>query len=178
MLTELSSRGGSIGRGAKRVKENSMSQALVKVEPLSAPITQIENLRKRIEALQERAFVCFPWISLDLIAAGYKVSERVVVIDPNPTNGEVYYDKKFCGENEVALAKNGLLSILEGMNFTLDVDRCGRIDDRSEPYVAGYAYAGTLLQLDGTRKPSRKEKWTDLRDQSSEAKRMTPEQLA
>lgn len=63
-----------------------------------------------------------PFAKISGIAPHHSIFTAVVAIDPNPAAGEVYDGLPFLKKDEVALAKNGLRRIAEGLGISTELE--------------------------------------------------------
>lgn len=137
------------------------------IQRLDGPIASVDTLVSRIQSMQQQAFVCCPFTSLDLIPANYVVSERLVVLDPNPDNRDVYKSSLFFKrQGEVGLAKNGILKILQAAGGTILWSK--QVDDGSDPFYVEWSCMIRFRQLDGNFIDYPGSKRVNLRDDSPE----------
>ncbi len=145
------------------------SSALALLPP--RPLASIEELRKTLVAIQDRAILLTPVIGVDYLPPMHHVSLRGVFIDPTVTKDlknprsergrDCYFDSKFCAPNERALNKQGLSRLLTaGGVSVIDI---ARGDDRKDPRVCTLYVTVEVQQLDGKLIRIREGKTTDLR---------------
>jgi hypothetical protein len=138
-----------------------------RVPRLNGPITSVDVLINRIQAMKQQAFVLCPFTSLDIIPPNFVVSERLVVLSPNPDDKDVYRSGLFCKkEGEVALAKNGVLKIIQAGGATVLWSK--QVDDGSDPYYVEWSTMLRIRGLDGNYTDYPGSKRIDLRDNSPE----------
>lgn len=85
---------------------------------------------------------------------GWGLVASQVEVNPDPTVGEVYQDRLFCGDDEVAIAKNGLSKIARAAGMTIKTERC---DPRTIPHfwevratIRFTGQDGALQEIDST----------------------------
>lgn len=132
---------------------------------LPEPISRIQTLVDRIKELKEQAFIVCPFTSLDLVPANFQISERVITLDTNPKNGDVY-TSSFTKGDDVALAKNGILKIWAAAGGTVLSSK--QVDDRSDPLFVEWSVMLEIRQIDGNVVQYPGSKRLDLRDGSPE----------
>ena len=152
------------------------SRSLVKIDLPTGPLSKVEEFNAAVARAEGQANLLLPIQRLDHIPPMMSISMRVVQIDPRPQQKEVYRGKAFCGPNEVALTKVGISKLWT--NAGGQIVQSYRTDDRSDPLYCSWCAVGEITLLDGHRVQQIANKEIDLRDGSSEAKTMTPRQLA
>ena len=164
----------SAGSGSGGALARRDQQQLAKVP--EQPLTDIKALNEQIHALQASCNVVMPIVRIDSIPAMHQVSLRQALIDPTvPMNGqypkagagpEVYFDPKFCKDNERALGKRAVMKILRAAGISIADTR--RIDDGSEPYYWHWTVTIQGRDFDGEFASFTKSREVDLRDGAPE----------
>lgn len=157
-------------------------QTLARVDRAPDRITTPDEFAQAIARWQGQAHVLTPYASISGIAPMHAVWMSVVQIDPDKAAGEVYDGRTETGgrlpwlkDGEVALAKNGLRKIAEGLGVDITLQHLSVGVVRHYWHIRAIAsYKG----LDGgtvTREASME--W-DLRDGSERLKGFGPNQIA
>lgn len=92
-----------------------------------AVINTAEQYTTQLVALKQRYNVLTPFAQIGGLAPQHSIFTTVITIDPNPTSGDVYDGLKDDGRQgleylkpgEVALAKNGLRKVAEGLGISI-----------------------------------------------------------
>lgn len=126
---------------------NTQSTALARIGSPKAALATVKDLMERMREIQDQAFICSPFASLDSLPEFFRVSERVVVIDPDSRRGEVYAGANFLKDGEVALARPGLFKLWQAAGGTIISSR--RTDDRTIPHYCAWEVVGEIRQIDG-----------------------------
>lgn len=121
--------------------------ALARIGSPKAALATVKDLVDRMREIQDQAIICSPFANLDALPQFFRVSERVVLIDPDPQRGEVYGGANFLKPGEVALARPGLLKLWQGAGGTIISSR--RTDDRTIPHYCAWEAVGEIRQVDG-----------------------------
>lgn len=123
------------------------TNALARIGSPKAALATVQDLVARMRDIQDQAIVCSPFANLDGLPEFFKVSERVVTINPDPQQREVYFSKQFCSNGEVALAKPGLLKLWLASGGKVIASH--RTDDRSNRHICSWTVVGEVRQIDG-----------------------------
>ena len=141
------------------------------------PLTGLAELSQKLLELRhhDAAFVLTPVTYITEIRPFHQIVLRMVKIDPDPAKREVYKNRSFCKDDEVALGKTALVNIL-GVAGASPLTH--RLDDRSDQHYAEFAAVVYNTDHDGITRQYPGHKAVDLRDGSPQAKAMKPDQLA
>jgi hypothetical protein len=203
VLIRLCSSRASWGFGQRNNKEQRMAvteQGLAKEADLrdetrmarltGSNIKTAQELRQRIEEIQQHAFVLSPMSAVSAIAPGYEITPVVVVIDASvdPVSGrgaDVYHQssihkgKKIDGDwvpLEVSLNHYGLLKILGAVGVNVYPTRW-QYDGVSERYLWVCETDGDVIDFDGrVRRLPTGIGSLDARDGSPDIGEWTPEE--
>lgn len=160
------------------VEEPKAPAALEKFE-IPPVITKAEEYDKVYRYLVSRYHVLTPVTAFSGMAPQHGLVVAKVLLDSDPTHGEVYQDKLFCKtgskdplDDEVAIAKGGLrkLALAGGWNLQADV----MVADRHYWVVRGY---NRFVGLDGSVQTFAATEEYDLRDGSPQVRNMTQKQI-
>lgn len=154
----------------------STSTALAKIGSPKSALATVKLLVDRMREIQDQAFICSPFANLDALPEFFRVSERVVTIDPNPERGDVYYSKQFCKPGEVALTRPGLFKLWQAAGGTIISSR--RTDDRSMLHYCAWEVVGEIRQVDGNSLRMFGSRTLDYRDGSEQIKGLTDGDVA
>lgn len=142
-------------------------------------ITTAEQFSNAVAEWQGKCHVLTPFASVGSIAPMHAVWVSVVQINPDKASGEVYYSDSnaklpWLKDGEVALAKNGLRKIAEGLGVDIKLHH---LSVGVKPHYWLVRAVATYKSLDGsivTREASME--W-DLRDGSDRLKGFTANQI-
>ena len=129
------------------------------------PLTQIEDLRNAWKSLEGQCNLVSPVVIVDTIPEMHAISLRSVMVDPTTNRfnqgPEVYHDRRFCGEGEVALGGVALRKIAAAAGIQMIERR--RLDDRSDPNYCEIEIIIGVRDFDGTWRQVTNAKEIDLR---------------
>ena len=151
-------------------------KALARIGSPRSAITNVAELTARMREIQDIAFVCSPFANIDSIPEFFRISERVVTIDPDPAKQEVYFSPQFCKPGEVALTKPGLMKLWLASGGQVIASR--RTDDRSDPHLCSWEVIGEYRQIDGNIVRVHGNRTLDYRDGSEQIKGLKPGDIA
>ncbi len=100
-----------------------------------------ESLRK----LAENYHLIAPASSVDVLPPGCGVAISAVLVDTNPSNGDIYKVGDKFGLSGVVLSK-----IWAARGGSWDPRMSGRLDDGSDPHYCHFRAVGTALNFDGS----------------------------
>ncbi len=86
-----------------------------------------------------------PATSVDVLPPGCGVSISAVLVDTNPSNGDIYAVGDKFGLSGVVLSK-----IFAAAGGSWDPDKSGRLDDGSDPHYCHFRAVGTVFNFDGS----------------------------
>lgn len=124
-------------------------------QPPSAPVSPVpstaistpEDYANRLQAwTRAHCNVLTPFVTFSALPPQHAMIASRVEINPNPAFGEVYRDELFCDEDEVAIAKNGLMKIAQAAGISIDTLRT---DPRTIPNYWEFKAIGTWRGIDG-----------------------------
>jgi hypothetical protein len=146
-----------------------------KVERTPPVITTPEQYVDSLKRWRERNFhVLTPVANFSGLAPQHGVIAAVVQLNPDPEAGDVYQDKLFCGDHEVAIAKIGLSKIAQAAGISIHTDRT---DQRT---IANYWEVRATARwrgLDGAMQEAQATVEYDLRDGSPRVRNFKPAQI-
>lgn len=151
-----------------------MTNEVAVINPTLSQI--IQRIQREIQTLRETAHILTPMArtKFDSVAIGKVPVLRVAAIDPDPDHGDVYPIRQLPGK--FALTKVGLqrLEAIAGITgWTTKVEHI----DKDPLHVRATAYA-VIEDIDGTKRGKPLTYELDLNDDSPQAKKMTPGELA
>lgn len=115
---------------------------------------------------QDRCHVLTPFANFQSMPAHYGLVPALVHINPNEAAGDVYVDRQFCKDGEVAIAKLGLskLAMAAGMSI-----RTERTDNRQIANLWEVRATVRFVGIDGTPQTLDATEECDLRDGTGRA---------
>lgn len=137
-------------------------------------ITTAEQFRGAVQRWQGSYNLLTPFTNISGLAAAHGIFSTVIPVNTNPASGEVYDGLPFLKNGQVALAKNGLRKIAEGLGIST------RLEYLSVGAIRFYWHVKAIASYTGidgktvTREASME--W-DLRDDSPRLKGWTPKQV-
>ncbi|HET6373227.1 MAG TPA: hypothetical protein VFG76_07965 [Candidatus Polarisedimenticolia bacterium] len=136
----------------------------------SEALRTVEEYLEVMERLRDKYNVIEPFTGAGALLPLHKIALAVITIDPTVDekgNGpECYRDRRFCGDDEVALGKVALMA-LRNAAAAVPVMR-KRLDDRSEMNYWEIEFTLALRNIDGTVRSVTRAKEMDMRDGSPE----------
>lgn len=158
------------------MEETTRGGELAKADRTPPVITTAEEFRASLERWQGRQFnVLTPFSNISGLAPSHGILTSIVQINLDKTAGDVYDGLPFLKGGDVALAKNGLRRIAEGLGIStrLEYIAVGIIPNYWHvKAIATYkGIDGSLVSREGS------QEW-DLRDGSDRLKGWTPNQIS
>lgn len=133
-------------------------------------ITSPAEFKEALALFTERqAHILTPMVDVGQLPPHYKLIPAVTLVNPNPASGDVYVDRLFCSDGEVALAKPALRRILSAGGFSIHTERVDpRTIDNYWEFRCTLSYRG----LDGQPRTLDATADYDLRDGSARIGKM------
>lgn len=128
---------------------NDAALAARTADPMGSALARFDRQRYNLAA---------PVTVLDRVPPMHRISVRVVEINPATDTYQIPGPG-----NKVGLSKTALDRIAAAAGIQWIPDRCGRIDDRRDPYFVTYRAVGILQDFDGRTRVISAEKTLDLR---------------
>lgn len=122
---------------------------------------------------QNRMHVLTPVANFSGLAAQHAIIAAVVQLNPDPAAGDVYQDKLFCGEQEVAIAKIGLTKIAQAAGISITTER---VDPRTLANYWEVRATARWRGIDGAIQEAQATVEYDLRDGSARVRNFTEKQ--
>lgn len=113
--------------------------------------------------------VLTPAVTFSGLPPQHGMVAALVQINPNPDAGDVYQDRLFCKDGEVAIAKLGLSKIAQAAGMTIKTERT---DPRAFPNYWEVRATARFIGLDGTPQEVDATCEYDLRDGSPRVQKM------
>lgn len=139
----------------------------------SADASVIRSPREYTERLQiwqrQHYHVLTPFANFSALPDHFGLVPTLVQIDPRPEAGDVYEDRLFCKDGEVALAKIGLSKIAMAAGMTITTMRT---DDRRIANLWEMKATARFVGIDGTPQSVDGTEELDLRDGSDRAQKV------
>lgn len=151
--------------------ETTPSTDLVKTPDV---ITTADQFTSAVQRWQGRFTLLTPFANISGLARAHGIFSTVIPINASPQAGEVYDGLPFLKPGQVALAKNGLRKIAEGLGIST------RLDYISVGVVAFYWHVKAIASytgIDGKRVEREASQEWDLRDGSPRLKGWTTKQI-
>lgn len=137
-------------------------------------ITTADQFSTAVQRWQGRFHLLTPFTNISGLAKAHGIFSTVIAINPNRQSGEVYDGLPFLKEGQVALAKNGLRKVAEGLGIST------RLEYISVGAVAFYWHVKAIASyvgVDGKRVEREASMEWDLRDGSPRLKGWTMKQI-
>jgi hypothetical protein len=144
-------------------------QALATRDAATVELVSPSSFNHYIADMQKRAHVLSPVTQIGSLPVMWKVVPAVVYINPDPAAGEVYQDKLFCKDGEVAVTKVGLRRIAQAGGMDTGARR---LDDGRIQFFWSFEGYIRYRGFDGQMKNHTASVEWDLREDSEQVKRM------
>lgn len=148
-------------------------QALTTRAPTKTDAAVIRSPKEYTERLQvwqrQNYHVLTPFANFSALPDHFGLVPTLVHIDPDPSVGDVYEDKLFCKDGEVAIAKIGLSKIAMAAGMTITTLRT---DDRRIQNLWEMRATAQFVGIDGTPQSVDGTEELDLRDGSDRAQKV------
>lgn len=152
------------------------TQELAKTRVVEGEIVSAADFNARVSAWRAEGYnVLTPAVSLSSIPRDHKIVMKGVQINPNPAGGEVYQNRLFTKDGEVALTKAGLERVAQAASISIDL--LDRVDSRTVEFVWTFRVHGHWIDFDGERIDRIASRTLDLRDGSPDIKGFTANQI-
>lgn len=163
-------------RNEKTMSTDRAAGELVKASDRTpSVITTPDEYRQAVKRWQDANYhVLTPIANFNGLAAQHGIIAAVVQVNPDPTSGEVYQDKLFCKENEVAIAKIGLSKIMQAGGISVTTQRT---DPRTIQNYWEMKATARWRGLDGSIQEAEATHEYDLRDGSPRVRNFTANQI-
>ncbi|MEO8483098.1 MAG: hypothetical protein ABI634_12865 [Acidobacteriota bacterium] len=124
----------------------------------------------RLQVWQRQQYhVLTPFANFSALPDHFGLVPTLVYIDPNPDAGDVYEDRLFCKDGEVAIAKIGLSKIAMAAGMTITTVRT---DDRRIQNLWEMRATARFVGIDGTPQSVDGTEELDLRDGSDRSQKV------
>lgn len=130
--------GGSKGNTAIQLQQAPAIEVLGRATHDAAAVTA------SLQKLATSYHLVSPATSVDVLPPGCGISISAVLVDLNPTNGDIYKVGDKFGLSGVVLSK-----IWSAAGGSWDAKHSGRLDDGSDPHYCHYRAVGTVRAFDG-----------------------------
>lgn len=143
--------------------------------PTTGLITTTDVFHQKLDQWKRSdCHVLCPAVNFATLPEQHGLLATAVQVNPDPNGGEVYFNKMFCGQGEVAIAKAGLRKIADCAGYSITTHRT---DDRSVPFFWEFKATASRIGFDGTREFRESTQEWDLRDGSLRLKGFKPAQV-
>jgi hypothetical protein len=138
--------------------------------PTTNVITTPDEYRAYLEAQRAKNYhILSPVVDVGALPPQWSLVASLVLVNPDPAAGEVYQDRLFCGDDEVALAKVAIRKILTAGGISVDTDR---VDSGHVPHYWAFKATLSFTGLDGREKTHSESADDDMRDGAEAVTRM------